>query len=156
MNPFDENGNDAASSSGAEKDHLVKFARIFFYLHLALIPIIVFLGDWIISISDRVGSFLFDMSKISTGDNDFWKVPLIGILFALALCSRRVWRDAGKIDWLQPILAVHGITAVSFLVYYFVDVGSLAYLLAMIFELILFAAALFFWWTYKDSSGTPD
>ena len=150
MDPFENPPKVADSGLSHEVDSLKKFAKISFAFHLLMIPLIILFGDILITVADTIGSWL-DMRSINLGKNDFWMVPVIGTFFTMAICSFRVWKNPEKIEWLQPLLLIHGITGVSFLIYFFVDERSMAYLLAMLMETIIFAVTFYFWWSHKDT-----
>jgi len=135
------------------EEKLVLFCKFSTIYHLLMVPVIIFLGNWLVQLVDKMGDWM-GMSMIDTGKNDFWIVPIIGLFLTMALCYFRAFRTLERIDWLElPILA-HGITAISFLIYYFVDVSSLAYLLASILEFVFFFATAFFWMAQKKVIDT--
>lgn len=149
MDPFEPGEEKVASGMTQAQQRLQQFAKYAAIYHLAMVPIIIFFGNWLIKITDKLGDW-FGMQVIDTGKNDFWMVPIIGLFITLALSSYRVWRNVTKIDWLQPLLFAHGITGLSFLVYYFIDVKSLAYLGGSFLELALFAVTAYFWLANRE------
>ena len=57
-------GGSASTAPAPEIARLTKIARLSTYYHLLLVPIIIFLGDAIISIIDKIGKWAFEMPKI--------------------------------------------------------------------------------------------
>ena len=133
--------------------NLRRVARVLTLYHLLMIPLLIFLGNPIISALDWIGDKLFSLPAIQTGANDFWMVPVIGLAATLAFCCARVWMDVRRRDWMQPVLITHGVMAVSFLAYYFLDVRSLAYLGALGLEGLLFLGCAYFWWAAGAARG---
>ncbi len=152
MDPFEPKQEVTTSNLTPEQFNLQKVARWMTLYHLVMIPLMIFLGNQVISSIDWIGDKLFSMQAINTGSNDFWMVPVIGLFVTLTFCSWRVWRNPIKLDWMQPVILVHGIMAFSFLAYFFIDVRSLAYLGAMILEIGLFVVSGYFWWASKPSN----
>ncbi len=150
MDPFESNKQaETKSVVVPEGGKLQPYCRIMMYLHLLMVPLVIFLGDKLVGLIDWLGGALFSMPKIQTNANDFWKVPIIGLLVMLAFSFFRVWRDRTRIHWLQPVCIVYGILAASYLTYYFLDLGSLAYLMAMLASAGIAIATFYFWWVYK-------
>lgn len=152
MDPFETVKETSESNLTVEQTKLQRMARYLTYYHLAMVPIIIFFGNFLVELVDRIGNFLFNMKEIEISKNDFWIVPIIGLFLTLALVSWRVWKNVERIDWMQPIMAVHGIMAASFLVYFFVVGYPLSYLMATILELALFLASSYYWWAARSST----
>ncbi len=151
MDPFETKENASSSLPTLQEETLLKrFTKYGTLFHLLMAPFIALFGDWFVGKIDWVGHKLFSMPTINTGDNDFWVVPILGMFLAMALCMARVWKNPTKIDWLQPVMVVHGVTALSFFLYYFIDLGSLSYMLGFMFELVIFLAVSYFWWSNKS------
>lgn len=128
---------------------LGKVARFYTLLHLALAPITLFFGNAMVAIIDKIGGW-FDMPVIDTGRNAFWIIPIIGLFYTLAYNSFRVWRDPeNNRDKMQLVISAHAIIGLSFFIAFFVDIGSLAYLMAGLFEFALAGLAGYFWWAAK-------
>ena len=131
---------------------LQKFCRVLTWYHLAMIPVTMFLGNWLVRMADRMGKWMFDMPVTTVETNAFWQAPVIGLLAVLAFASWRVWRKPSAIEWLTPVAWVHGIMSLSFLGYYFVDAGTFSYLAAAILECGWFAVTGVFWWLNRPAT----
>ncbi|RJO68064.1 MAG: hypothetical protein C4523_07870 [Myxococcales bacterium] len=152
MDPFETSKPESSAYLPPEQYNLQRVARIATFYHLALIPVAATrIGDWLVSGIDILGKAV-GLSAINTGVNDYWRVPVIGLVVLLAFCCWRVWRNPGKTEWMQPVVLVHGLLAASYFVYFYLDIKSLAYLLTMILELVLFGVLGYFWWAAKSPS----
>jgi hypothetical protein len=149
MDPFAESPKSVRVTLSADEMIVRRFAQYALFYHLALIPILLGGGNWLLRIADRFGG-LFDMPRITVSTNDFWMAPIIGVLVMLSVSCFRVWRKPRRTEWLQPLILIHGVSACSFLAFYFLDVRSMAYLLATLLEGASFAVTFYFVWTYRD------
>ena len=146
----EQNGTSYLPPEENELSGLQKFCRIMAWYHLAMIPVTMFLGNWLVRMADRLGKWMFDMPITTVEVNNFWQAPVIGLLAVLAFSCWRVWRNPAVIEWLSPVAWVHGIMALSFFGYYFVDVGTFSYLAAALLEAGLFIATGVFWWLNRS------
>jgi hypothetical protein len=125
---------------------LRRFAKAFFFLQLALIPVTIVGGDFIVGGIDLVAHTALGMNKVAAETNQFWQALSVSLTASLALCAFKLWRDPRKnIDWALPILTATG-TASCCLPLYYLYYGALSLLLGAAFQFVLFAATLFFWW----------
>lgn len=142
MDPFSENTEPLRASHSSDEDKIRRFAKIAIIYHLALIPLLLFAGHWLLRMADFVGGW-FEMATLVINKNDFWMAPIVGVLITLAVSAFRVYANPRRLEWLQPLLLIHGISALSFLAFYFLDVRSMSYLLATILEAGWFAVTLY-------------
>jgi len=136
---------DAARLTGAER-RLGAFARYFFFLQIALLPITLFLGDLAVGGIDLLAHTFLKMNVVEAQTNHFYQSLTVSLVASLALCSFRLWRDPrGNLEWALPIVVATATASASFLgfaLYY----GALSLYLGLGFQLAMLLPTLFFWW----------
>jgi hypothetical protein len=131
------------------------FARYFFFLQIALLPITLFLGDLIVGGIDLLSHTFLKMNVVEVRTNHFWQALAVSLVASLALCSFRLWRDPRRnLEWALPIVLATATASASFLgfaLYY----GALSLYLGLAFQLTMFFPTLFFWWRASASRRSP-
>jgi hypothetical protein len=132
------------------------FARYFFFLQIALLPVTLFLGDLIVGGIDLLAHTLLGMNVVEAHTNHFWQALTVSLVASLALCSFKLWRDPrGNLEWALPILVATATASSSFLAFA-LFYGALSLYLGLVFQIGMFVPTLFFWWraaASRDKAG---
>lgn len=133
---------------------LKRFALYFLLLQLILLPITVFVGDFIIGGIDLFAHTFLGMNKVEAETNKFWQVLAVSLTASLALCSFKIWSNPHRnIDWVLPILVATSSASACFLAYY-LYYGALSLLLGLIFQFGMFVPMLILWWRTRVTQSS--
>jgi hypothetical protein len=149
--PAKEEAEQPASKDDADRltppeRRLGAFAKYFFFLQIALLPVTLLVGDLIVGGIDLLAHTFLKMNLVEAQTNHFWQALTVSLVASLALCSFRLWRDPrGNLEWALPIVVATATASASFLgfaLYY----GALSLYLGLAFQVAMLLPTLFLWW----------
>lgn len=127
------------------------FAKYLGLVQLALVPIMVLIGDFAVRGADLFGNSFLKMKypKAEVESSHFWKALAVSLAASLAYYAFRIWSDPRRSrEWIHPILAVSLTGSLSFLLFFFYYY-TLSLAIGFIFLALILIFTLFFWWRAK-------